>query len=125
MARKVTANTFTDGLIKDLNPINTPKSVLTDCLNGTIITYNGNEYHLQNDMGNIALKNCKLDKNYIPVGLREYADILYIVSYNPLTKKVQIGTYPSPEVANKPSESPTSSAIIKDIIANINWDEFE
>ena len=97
MARKETVNTFTDGLISDLNPINTPNTVLTDCLNGTLITYDGNEYSLQNDKGNFPLKDCKLQENYIPVGVKEYGDILYIVSYNPITKHVQIGSYPSPE----------------------------
>ena len=97
MSRKETVNTFTDGLISDLNPINTPNTVLTDCLNGTLITYDGNEYTLQNDKGNFPLKDCKLQENYIPVGVKEYGDILYIVSYNPITKHVQIGSYPSPE----------------------------
>jgi hypothetical protein len=97
MARKETVNTFTDGLITDLNPINTPNTVLTDCLNGTLITYDGNEYSLQNDKGNYPLKDCKLPQNYIPVGVKEYADILYIISYNPLNKHVQVGSYPSPE----------------------------
>lgn len=81
----------------DLNPINTPKSVLTDCVNGTFITYNGNEFVLQNDIGNYELKNCKLPTNFIPVGVKGYADILYIVSYNPLTKEVEIGSYPAPQ----------------------------
>lgn len=93
--RKELNNTFTDGLIKDLNPINTPNTVLTDCLNGTILTYNGNEYSLQNDMGNYALEHCKLPENYVPVAIKEYGDILYILSYNPIAKKTQIGSYPS------------------------------
>lgn len=93
--RNEATNTWSEGMIKDLNPINTPNNVLTDCLNGTIITYDGNEFSLQNDKGNYPLKNCKLDKNYIPVGLKEYAGILYIVSYNPLTDEAQIGSYPS------------------------------
>ena len=97
MSRKEAINTFTDGLISDLNPINTPNTVLTDCLNGTLITYDGNEYTLQNDKGNFPLDDCKLPANYIPVGVKEYGDILYIVSYNPITKHVQIGSYPSPE----------------------------
>lgn len=97
MSRKETSNTFTGGLIKDLNPINTPNTVLTDCLNGTLITYDGNEYSLQNEKGNYALKYCKLKPNYIPVGVKEYGDILYIVSYNPLDEHVEIGSYPSPE----------------------------
>ena len=94
--RKETSNQFTEGLVGDLNPITTPNTVLTDNLNGTIITYNGNEFSLQNDQGNYELKHCRLKPNYIPVGIKEYGDILYIVSYNPLNNHVEIGTYPSP-----------------------------
>lgn len=94
--RKEASNTFVDGLIQDLNPIDTPNTVLTDNLNGTIITYNGNEFSLQNDRGNHALKHCKLKPNYIPVGVKEYADTIYIVSYNPIDKTTEIGSYPSP-----------------------------
>lgn len=94
--RKETSNQFTEGLVSDLNPISTPNTVLTDALNATLITYNGNEFSLQNDLGNHLLKNCKLKPNYIPVGIKEYGDILYIVSYNPLNKHVEIGSYPSP-----------------------------
>ena len=45
-------NTFGGGLIMDLNPLTTPNNVLTSALNATMITYNGNEFVLQNDMGN-------------------------------------------------------------------------
>lgn len=102
--RKETSNQFTEGLISDLNPINTPNNVLTDALNATIITYNGNEYNLQNDRGNYELEYCRLKPNYIPVGIKEYGDILYIVSYNPLDKNVEIGSYPSPLMVSKPME---------------------
>lgn len=94
--KKETSNQFTEGLVSDLNPIITPNNVLVDNLNGTIITYDGNEYTLQNDRGNYELKHCRLNPNYIPVGIKEYGDILYIVSYNPLDKNVEIGSYPSP-----------------------------
>lgn len=99
--RKETSNQFSEGLISDLNPINTPKTALTDNLNGTIITYNGNEFSLQNDRGNYELKNCKLKPNYIPVGIKEHGDILYIVSYNPLDESVEVGSYPSPLQVNE------------------------
>lgn len=101
--RKETSNQFTEGLVSDLNPITTPNTVLTDNLNGTIITYNGNEFSLQNDQGNYELKHCRLKPNYIPVGIKEYGDILYIVSYNPLDKHVEIGTYPSPLMISETS----------------------
>ena len=41
--KKETFNTFNEGLNKDLNPIVTPNNVLTDNLNGTFITFNGDE----------------------------------------------------------------------------------
>lgn len=106
MSRQETSNTFSEGLIKDLNPINTPNTALTDCVNGTIITYDGNEYSLQNDRGNYALRHCKLKPNYIPVGVKEYGDILYIVSYNPLDEHVEIGSYPSPETITDANDVP-------------------
>ena len=43
MKKSHTTNTFADGLIMDLNPVVTPNSALTNCLNGTIVTFNGNE----------------------------------------------------------------------------------
>ena len=95
--KKSSVNTFTEGLVCDLDPINVPNNVLTDCLNGTIITYDGNEYSLQNDKGNYPLTHCKLHPNYIPVGIKEYGGIIYIASINPLTGDEQLGCYPSPK----------------------------
>jgi hypothetical protein len=126
--RKETSNQFTEGLVSDLNPINTPNTVLTDALNATIITYNGNEHSLQNDMGNYELKHCKLSPNYIPVGIKEYGDILYIVSQNPLDGSVEIGSYPSPLMINE-SENYNKDceieSIIKDQILDKNLKEGE
>jgi hypothetical protein len=112
------SNQFTEGLVCDLNPIITPNTVLTDNLNGTIITYDGNEYSLQNDKGNYALQHCKLRPNYIPVGVKEYSDILYIVSYNPLDDHVEIGSYPSPltiEASNIDDEHHEIDSLIQQI----------
>ena len=119
MSRQETNNTFSEGLIKDLNPINTPSTALTDCVNGTIITYDGNEYSLQNDKGNYGLKNCKLRPNYIPVGIKEYGDILYIVSYNPLDESVEIGSYPSPQTITNLNESDPDSLDSGDTVTSI------
>ena len=44
--KKETVNVFDGGLNKDLNPLVTPNNVLTDNLNGTFLTFNGNEYIL-------------------------------------------------------------------------------
>ena len=97
MKKDSTVNTFQDGLIMDLNPILTPNTALTNCLNGTIVTFNGNENVLQNDMGNGRVETAYLPEGYVPVGTTELGGIIYIVSYNPLKDKCQIGCFPSPE----------------------------
>lgn len=109
----------------DLNPLNTPNTVLSDCLNGTLITYNGNEFHLQNDQGNYKLKHCKLKPNYIPVGLKEYGDILYIVSYNPLEKTVEVGSYPSPLMITETSDDNSDNNVVSIIKSKLNAGEQE
>ena len=81
MSKQTATNTWTDGLNKDLNPIVTPNTVLTDNLNGTLITYNGNEFSLQNDMGNVY--TTRLSDGFYPIGMTEYGGILYIVSITP------------------------------------------
>ena len=95
--RKVANNTFNGGLLMDLQPLTTPNSVLTDCLNGTIITYDGNEFVLQGDDGNCRVIGCRLPKDFIPLGMKEYGGIIYIVSKNPFTGECEIGSFPSPE----------------------------
>lgn len=95
--RKEAVNTFSEGLLMDLNPLTTPSNIMTSCLNGTIITYNGNEFILQNDMGNGRVETAYLPAGYVPVGIKEHGGIIYIASYNPLTNKGQIGSFPSPE----------------------------
>ena len=95
--RKETINTFSDGMSLDLNPLGTPAKTLTNCLNGTLITYNGNELTLQNDMGNTQVGTAALPKGYVPVGMKEYGGIIYVASYNPETKKGQLGCFPSPQ----------------------------
>jgi hypothetical protein len=80
-------NTFSGGLVMDLTPDNTSEKVLSSALNATFVTFNGNELSLQNDMGNGRVETARLPEGYIPVGTCEFGDIIYIVSYNPLTNK--------------------------------------
>ena len=94
---RASKNTFSGGLVMDLAPDTTPNEVLTSALNATLVTFNGNEMQLQNDMGNGRVETARLPEGYIPVGTCEFGDIIYIVSYNPLTNKSQIGCFPSPE----------------------------
>ena len=133
MSKQEATNGFSKGLNMDLNPISTPNEILTDCLNGTIITYNGNEWNLQNDMGNYSFPGCELPDGFIPIGMKAYGDILYIISYNDNLKLSQIGTFPSPEyngingnIVKKYSPlqnyKKSGSDTYGDFIANLNMD---
>ena len=90
--KQTVTNQFNDGLNYDLHPMVTPNSVLTDNLNGTFITYNGNEFCLQNDRGNTI--KAKLSRGFVPIGIKEHNGVLYIVSHNPDKGTSEIGTYP-------------------------------
>lgn len=91
--KQTATNSFSDGLNLDLHPIVTPNTVLTDNLNGTFITYNGNEFCLQNDRGNRQVAS--LTPGYTSIGIKEHNGILYIVSVK--GNKTEIGTFPSPQ----------------------------
>ena len=105
--KKESVNQFNQGMNLDLHPMVTPNSVLTDDLNGTFITYNGNEFCLQNDKGNFRVAG--LSEGYEPIGAKEYNGVIYVVSVKNITKineetgeeeideancLTEIGTYP-------------------------------
>ena len=89
--KKESINQFNDALNLDLHPMVTPNSVLTDNLNGTFITYNGNEFCLQNDRGNHSV--AKLSEGYVPIGAKEYNGVIYIVSVKNDFEKDENGDY--------------------------------
>ena len=91
-------NTFKGGLMMDVNPMSGDGTTLSNALNATLITHNGNEFMLQNDMGNGRINKVRLDEGYIPVGIKEHGGIIYIASYNPENKNGQIGSFPYPKV---------------------------
>lgn len=97
MKNEVATNQFTGGLMLDANPLTTPNTVLTQCLNGTLLTFNGNENILQNDMGNARVETAMLPEGYIPLGTCSHGGFIYIVSYNPFKNLAQVGSFPSPE----------------------------
>ena len=90
--KQESVNTFSDGLNFDLNPLTTPKTMLIDNVNGTFITFNGDELSLQNDAGNTTIKynaskteipdwqDVALSPGFAPLGIKEYGGVLYIVS---------------------------------------------
>lgn len=115
----IATNTFTDGLVMDFNPAVTPSTMLTNSLNGTFITFNGNENILQNDMGNGRVDTAYLPEGYIPLGTTQFGGVIYIVSYNPETDNCQIGSFPSPQ-RNISSQSIESGTAIVDTSSFVN-----
>lgn len=97
MKKSEAINTFAQGLVMDINPLVAPNDGVCNALNATLITMNGNENVLQNDMGNGRVETAFLPEGYVPLGTTELGGIIYIVSYNPINKKCQIGSFPSPE----------------------------
>ena len=114
--KKETVNLFNKGLNYDLNPLTTPNDVLTDCVNGTFVTFNGDELILQNDAGNtkILIPNTgeyvKLSEGFHPIGVKEYGGILYIVSSN--GNEIEFGSYPSPDVLDKYDDGISGELVI-------------
>lgn len=123
MARLTGVNTFDSGMIKDMHPMMVPNTVLTDCLNGTLITHNGNEFALQNDMGNYAFKYGALSNGFVPVGMKEHGGILYIVSYNPIDNRVEIGSFPSQKTIFNTITSDTGNRSLE--IIELSSDKFQ
>lgn len=100
---KVATNKFTDGLTLDTHPLVSMDSSLTNCLNGTLLTLDGNEQILQNDTGN-KLTECALNDGFEPLAIKEYNGIIYILSRNH-DGECEIGSYPSPSYDNKDIDS--------------------
>lgn len=94
---QVAKNNFTDGLVMDLSPESTPNNCLTNALNATYVTINGNELQLQNDMGN-AKFGAYLPQGYVPLGTTQLGGVIYTIIYNPSNNKTQIGSFPSPQI---------------------------
>lgn len=95
----------------DFAPEATKNNCLTNALNATLVTMNGNELQLQNDMGNAETK-AKLPEGFVPLGTTELGGIIYIVSYNPKDKTSQIGSFPSPQRydnTNNKTNNPTQT----------------
>lgn len=104
-------NSFAKGLNTDLHPVSTDNQTCTDALNATFITYNGNEFAIQNDMGNTKIQDSTtgnvmgLREGFIPVGIKEHGGIMYIASVNKKGEG-EIGTIPSPIIRyNQESEA--------------------
>lgn len=88
--------------------------MLTDALNATTITYNGNESMIQNDMGNTLIQDkttgsvIELSEGFVPVGMIERGGILYIASMNK-QGNCELGSVPSPMITYDYKEEPDST----------------
>lgn len=105
MSKQIAKNTFTGGLQMDMNPLSSQNTVLTNALNATLVTIDGDEMILQNDMGNLKATYTEngeefevtLTPGFIPIGIQTLNGVAYIVSFNPTTQEGEIGTFPSPD----------------------------
>ena len=115
--RQQEANQFDKGLSLDTNAIAMDNHTLSGALNATMITMNGNELVLQNDMGNAKVESAYLPSGFVPVGMQEFGGIVYVASYNPFTKESQLGSFPSPERNISSEESGGGTCTISDLFS--------
>lgn len=120
--RQSTSNGFAQGLMMDYHISGVPNNALSNALNATFVTYNGNEAILQNDLGNGRVESAYLPEGFVPLGTTSFGGIIYIVSYNPLEDVCQIGSFPSPERNFTQNEdgNGTFSIFLKELNANLN-----
>lgn len=119
------ANQFAKGLQLDTHPMVQGNDTMSDCLNGTFVTMNGDEVILQNDMGNRKVDNAFLPAGYEPVGIKEYGGIIYLALYNPITNKSQLGSFPSPERIINSTKWDENSVFSQDLQRDFNPESSE
>lgn len=100
-------NTFTGGMILDINELDTPSNTYCiNALNATVATFNGNEGAIQNEMGNVKIPYdygdihaetpyAQLSDNSIVLGSAEYGGVIYYVLLREHGIN-EIGSFPSP-----------------------------
>ena len=119
---KEATNTFEGGIMLDQNPSTTKNNVLSNALNATLITMAGDEYVLQNDLGNGRVDAAYLPYGYVPIGMLSYGGIIYVASCNPNTGYAQIGSFPSPKrlLSSSSSKDSLTSIGIADFVDENN-----
>ena len=103
MSVKIAQNVFSDGMVCDTNEyVAGQTKSLSNALNVTYLSTVGNQGVIQNDMGNIMIKdeltnkeNIKLPDGFQPIGMTENNGIIYIASINK-EGECQLGSFPSP-----------------------------
>ena len=127
-----TTNVFLKGMTTDMHPLTQDQQSLSHAMNATLITFNGNEQMLQNDMGNARIQDKKtgnimgLREGFIPVGIKEHGGIIYIASVNK-DGVGEIGTIPSPVItfSNPKSISEDLTIDLNQIITDLKVSKTE
>lgn len=123
--RQQEANQFDKGMSLDTNPIAMDNHTLASALNATMITMNGNELVLQNDMGNAKVESAYLPSGFVPVGVKEFGGIVYVASYNPFSKQSQIGSFPSPERNIAGDELGSNNCVLDTLVDKVSSNYIE
>jgi hypothetical protein len=106
---KRASNTFVGGLVTDRHPLTSQNTELIEAQNIDLMAVGegyqlvlqkreGNE-QLMYDDDNLGLINAGLGDTYIPLAVKEFNNIAYIVSVDPTTSPatLELGTFPSPD----------------------------
>lgn len=110
---KRASNTFTGGVVTDRHPLTAQNTELIDARNIDLIQVGeGYQLILQKRVGNTELLyddglgggpvSAGLSSNYVPLAVKEFNNVAYIISVDPTTNPPtgQIGTFPSPNYAD-------------------------
>lgn len=117
MPRQQLVNSFIKGMYPDANEQQASNEALTDAINATIVTGNGDHLILQNDMGNSEItdpfnrsasledRKAKLPDGYLPLANKEINGASYMVLSN--GKDISIGSFPG--VSNNHARVPADT----------------
>ncbi len=105
---KQASNTFVGGLNTDRHPLTAQPTELIDAKNIDLIAVgDGYQLILQKREGNKELltynqntqqwEPAGLEEGFIPLAVREFNNVAYIISVNPDTLEGELGTFPSPD----------------------------
>lgn len=103
--KKQAVNSFSKGLITDLNPLSAPADILIEARNIDYLTTEGDQIILQKRIGNDpevwidgdTKTVVTLSPGFKPLAVKELNNIAYILGYNEKDNLGEIGTFPSPD----------------------------
>lgn len=90
-----TGNTFGGGFKKDVSDFVLKNNQIRFGYNIRVFNQEGSNYVVSNITG--TEEAFQLTNGFIPVGCEEHNNILYLVSWNNITKEIEVGSYPSPD----------------------------